>query len=912
MPHEPTSHVDPGPPPGVSLSAEPAAAVEIDLPIAGMTCASCVNRIERFLRKSEGVEAASVNLATEVATIRYLPGVTGRAELGRTIEAAGYQLKPPPSDEETAARRTLRAAAEAEDRERAAAANRLLLEAVVSIAVAVGIMILTFWPQTAVPMETINWIVLVPATFIQAWAGRRFYAAAWRAGRHGGATMDTLVAVGTTAAWAYSVAVTVDPSWVHQAGLHPETYFDSSTIILGLVLLGRWLEARAKTQAGSAIRRLIGMQATTARLVLTDGDRIVALEDVAPGDLLRVRPGDRVPVDGVLTEGGSTIDESMLTGEAIPVRKEPGDEAYGATLNGNGSFVLRATRVGSETALARIVALVSRAQGSKAPIQRLADRISEAFVPAVLAIAALTFLAWFAFGSEPRLTLALTAFIGVVIVACPCAMGLATPTAVMVGTGRGAEAGILFRGGEALERAHRVDTVIFDKTGTLTFGRPVADSPEALGSLPAAEVLDLAASVERGSEHPLGAAIVVRANRDELGFLPVTGFIAHAGHGVAGIVDGRQVLVGSTRLLRDHGIEPVAADRADALAAAGRTPVWVAIDGAVAGLMGVADPIKPEAPDAVTELHRAGADVWLVTGDHPAAAAFVARRVGIPDERVRSGVLPEDKAAVVAALQAEGRIVAMVGDGINDAPALARADVGIAIGSGADVAIEAAGITLVGGDPRAVPAAIALSRATMAVVRENLFWAFGYNILLIPVAMGVLVPFGIVLSPALAAGAMALSSVAVITNSLRLRSFDARPGGARSAARSGALGAVRRGWYLVVVALGSLAIVGGVAAADRAIDAGAVHVDVRASDARFAPSDITIPAGRFVVVRFVNDDPVFHDWVVEGLANVDANARPGQVQEVRFRIDTPGTYDVECSVDGHAASGMVGHLLVTP
>ncbi len=896
-----------------SASSEPlAAAVEVDLPIAGMTCASCVNRIERFLRKSDGVESASVNLATEVATIRYLPGVTGRAELAKTIEAAGYELKPPPSDEETAARRTLRAAAEAEDRERAVAANRLLIQAVVSIAVSVGIMVLMFWPQTSVPMETINWIALVPATVIQVWAGRRFYAAAWRAARHGGATMDTLVAVGTTAAWAYSVVVTLDPAWVHEAGLHPETYFDSSTIILGLVLLGRWLEARAKTRAGGAIRRLIGLQATSARLVAPDGDRVIPLEDVAPGDLLRVRPGDRVPVDGIVTEGASTLDESMLTGEAVPVRKEAGNEVYGATLNGTGSFVLRATRVGSETALARIVALVARAQGSKAPIQRLADRISEAFVPAVLAIATLTFVAWFAFGSEPRLTLALTAFIGVVVVACPCAMGLATPTAIMVGTGRGAEAGILFRGGEALERAHRIDTVIFDKTGTLTTGRPVADPPEPRGAWPAAEVLDLAASVERGSEHPLGAAIVVRANRDELGFRPVTGFVAHAGHGVEGVVDGRHVLVGSARLLRGRGVEIRDDDREGALAAGGRTPVWIAIDGVVAGLTGIVDPVKPEAVDAVAELGRAGTEVWLVTGDHPAAAAFVAARIGIPAERVRAGVLPEDKATVVAGLQAAGRIVAMVGDGINDAPALARADVGIAIGSGADVAIDAAGVTLVGGDPRAVPAAIALSRATMAVVRENLFWAFAYNILLIPVAMGVLVPFGIVLSPALAAGAMALSSVAVVTNSLRLRSFDARPGGDRAPQRRGPVAALRRGWYLVAVAVASLAVVGGVAAADRAIDGSAVHIEVRASQTRFVPSDITVPAGRFVVVRFVNDDPVFHDWVVEGLANVDANARPGQVQEVRFRVDDPGSYVVECSVEGHAARGMTGRLVVTP
>jgi len=894
------------------MEAPTGSAVEVDLPIAGMTCASCVNRIERFLRKSDGVETASVNLATETATIRYLPNVTGRADLARTIEAAGYELKPAPTDEETAARRSLRAAAEADDRDRAASARRLLLEAGVAIVVAIGIMIAMFWPQTSVPMETINRIVLIPATIVQLWAGRRFYAAAWRAARHGGATMDTLVAVGTTAAWAYSVVVTLNPAWVHEAGLHPETYFDSSTIVLGLVLLGRWLEARAKTRAGDAIRHLVGLQPTTALVVAPGGDRAVALEDVGAGDLLRVRPGDRVPVDGVVIDGASTVDESMLTGEAIPVAKAAGDAVFGATLNGTGSFTFRATRVGSDTALARIVALVAHAQGSKAPIQRLADRISEAFVPAVLLLAAATFAAWFAFGSEPRLTLALTAFIGVVIVACPCAMGLATPTAIMVGTGRGAEGGILFRGGEALERTHRVDTVVFDKTGTLTAGRPVAGALEPLGTWPAAEVLDLAASVETGSEHPLGAAIVASARRDELGFRAVTGFVAHAGHGVEGVVDGHRVVVGTARLLRDHGFDPAGEDRAEALAADGRTPVWVAIDGAPAGLLGVSDPVKPEAAAAVATLRAAGIDVWLVTGDHPAAAATVAARAGIESDHVRAGVLPGDKATIVANLQAGGRIVAMVGDGINDAPALAHADVGIAIGSGADVAIEAAGITLVGGDPRGVPAAIDLSRATMTVIRENLFWAFAYNVLLIPVAMGVLVPLGIVLSPALAAGAMALSSVAVVTNSLRLRSFDARPTAPRRAPSRGPLRALRQGWYLVAVAAASLLVAGGVMAADRAIDASAVQVEVHASDLRFRPGEVSVPAGRFLVIRFVNDDAVFHDWVVEGLANVDANARPGQVQQIRVRLDRPGTYEIRCTVDGHASAGMTGRLVVTP
>jgi Cu+-exporting ATPase len=909
-----TDRALPSPAAPAASTAEPAgpALAEVRLPIAGMTCASCVNRIERFLRKTDGVTDAQVNLATETATVAFVPGVTGRAELARAVEAAGYELKPPPTAEETAARRTLRAAAEADDRNRNQAATRILREALVAIGVAAVLMVVMFWPQTTVPMETINWFALVPATIVQAWAGRRFYVAAWRAGRHGGATMDTLVAVGTTAAWAYSVVVTLDPSWVHEAGLHPETYFDSSTIVLGLVLLGRWLEARARGQASGAIRRLVGLQATTALLVDPAGDRSVPIEEIQPGDLLRVRPGDRLPVDGVVVEGSSSVDESMLTGEPIPVEKGPGAEVFGATLNTTGSFTFRATRVGAETALARIVALVEHAQGSKAPIQRLADRISEVFVPAVLAIAALTFAAWLAFGPEPRLTLALTSFIGVVIIACPCAMGLATPTAIMVGTGRGAEAGILFRGGPALERAHRVDTIVFDKTGTLTMGRPSVGAVIAAPGVDRAELLDLAGSLERGSEHPVGAAILARARLDELGFRTVTGFAAHGGQGVTGSIDGRTILVGTRRFLEANGIElgPLDAE-AERATADGATPAWVAADGRPLGFVVVSDEVKPSAAAAVRELRDAGLDVWLVTGDDEPTARAVGRAVGIAPDRVVANRLPADKVAAVDRLQADGRVVAMVGDGINDAPALAAADVGVAIGSGADVAIEAAGITLVGGDPRGVPAAIALSRATMTTVRENLFWAFAYNVVLIPVAMGLLVPIGVTLSPALAAAAMALSSVAVVTNSLRLRSFDARPTAVRRPER-GPIGRLRHAWYLAAVAIASLVLAGGVIAADRVIDGGAVSVDIHASNVRFTPADIVVPAGRFVVIRFTNDDPIFHDWMVDGVANVDAAARPGQTQRIRFRLDRPGTYEIRCSVEGHAEAGMVGRLVVVP
>ncbi len=681
---------------------------EIQLPVVGMTCASCVNRIERFLAKTPGVEDASVNLATEVATIRYLPDVAGRAELVGAIEAAGYEVRSSPAGPAVFGAGSVEADAlaatqAAADAERSREQRLMLIQSVVSIAVAVGIVVVMFWPQTVIAMETLNALVLWPATFVQFWAGGRFYRSAWRAGRHGGATMDTLVVVGTTAAWAYSVVVTMFPDVIHAAGLHPETYFDTSAIIIGLVLLGRWLELRARGRTTGAIRRLMGLQPSVARLVTEDGsgDRQVAIDQLQPGDLLRVRPGDRIPVDGVVTEGASAIDESMLTGESLPVIKEVGDEVFGATLNTTGGFVMRATRVGRETALARIVALVERTQGSKAPIQRLADRVSAVFVPAVLAIATLTFLVWLVAGPEPRLTLALTAFIAVVVIACPCAMGLATPTAVMVGTGRAAESGILIRGGEALEGAQAVDTVVFDKTGTLTLGRPTVVEIVPLGGWTVAALLDVAASAERGSEHPLGAAIVSRARADELGFLPVEGFEAAAGHGVAAIVDGRPVVVGSTRFIEERGIADADIEAirsvSERLAAEGRTPVVVAIGGSIAGLVAVADPVKPEAAAAVAALTEMGVDVWLISGDHRATAAAVARQVGIAPDRVMAEVLPAAKAVKVEQLQAAGHRVAMVGDGINDAPALVAADVGIAIGSGADVAIEAAGVTLVGG-----------------------------------------------------------------------------------------------------------------------------------------------------------------------------------------------------------------------
>ncbi|MEA2536110.1 MAG: P-type Cu+ transporter [Chloroflexota bacterium] len=765
--------------------------IEVDLPIAGMTCASCVNRIERFLSRTPGVQGAVVNLATETATIRYLPTVAGRTELVGAIEAAGYDLKPRPAADLAMGPDgpAIDLALAADDADRVRDQRGLAIQAGVSLAVAGAIMLVMFWPQTVVPLETLNRLVLVPATLVQVWAGGRFYRAAWRALRHGTANMDSLVAAGTTAAWAYSAVVALFPEVVMQAGLRPETYFDSSTIIIGLILLGRWLEGRAKGRTAGAIRRLVGLSARTARVVRAGVEVDVDLAEVFPGDLVRVRPGDKVPVDGVMVEGGSAIDESMITGESMPVDRVVGDEVIGATLNTTGTFLFRATRVGSDTALARIVEMVRRAQGSKAPIQRLVDRISEVFVPVVLVLAALAFVVWLTVGPEPRLTLALTAFVTVVVIACPCAMGLATPTAIMVGTGRGAETGILIRGGQALESAGRIDTVVFDKTGTLTLGRPVVTAMTPVADVAETELLDLAASLERGSEHPLGAAILAAGRERELGFRVVVEFRALAGHGVEGLVGAspdateatRLVLVGNARLMAERGIDLGPLGEAIGRAATdGQTAVIVAVDGRALGLIGVADPVRPAAAEAIATLADAGIEVWLLTGDSSPVAGAVGRLVGIPPDRLRAEVLPGDKAATIAALQADGHRVAMVGDGINDAPALAQADLGIAIGSGADVAIEASDVTIVGGDPRQVATAIALSRRTMRVIRQNLFWAFAYNIVLIPVAMGALYPsFGVTLSPALAAGAMALSSVSVVTNSLRLRSFEAARGRGR-------------------------------------------------------------------------------------------------------------------------------------
>ena len=766
------------------MTDQAAAHVEVvSFPVEGMTCASCVNRITRFLNKVEGVEEANVNLASESATVRYDAGQLTVADLVAAVDAAGYVAR---VEQVSSADHELNVAEAAEskaERDEAAAKHaadlrrRLTVSTVLTVPLILGLAKMTVAPF--LPDFLVNpWFQLALATPVQFWAGSIFYVGAIKALRHKASDMNTLIAVGTSAAYGYSAMTILFPTFFIAAGLGMggealPMYFDTSAAIITLILLGRFLEARARSHTSDAIRRLINLAPRTARVLRDGGELDVPIAQVRVGDLVRVRPGETVAVDGVVTEGASGVDESMITGESLPVAKRVEDLVVGGTLNTTGTLTFRATRVGSDTVLARIIRLVSEAQGSRAPIQRLADVVTGYFVPAVLGLAAFTFVVWFAFGPEPAFNLALLNTVAVLIIACPCALGLATPTSIMVGTGKGAENGILFRNAEALERLGSVRAVVLDKTGTLTEGKPrVTDIIRADGALAEEEILALVAAAERASEHPLADAIVREATETRgLTVADATDFLSVAGGGVSATVAGHAVVVGRPGFLSSVDIDPASLlGAADALAADGKTPVFAAIDGRAAAVIAIADTVKAGSIEAVAELRRLGISVAMLTGDNARTAEAIARSVGI--DRVVADVRPDGKAAAVKALQAEGKVVAMVGDGVNDAPALASADVGIAMGTGTDVAMESAGVTLMSGDLRGLVTAISLSRATMRNIRQNLFWAFGYNVILIPIAMGVLYPVnGMLLDPIFAAAAMAASSVTVVSNALRLRRF---------------------------------------------------------------------------------------------------------------------------------------------
>jgi len=750
-------------------------------PVRGMHCAACVGKVERALTVVPGVETAVVNLATERATVIFDPAHADLHALRDAVAAAGYELAAPAGG----AAETPGADDAERDREQRLTRVKFLVGVGLSAPVLFGSMTDVF-PWTPEWLRN-PWTLLLLATPVQFWVGWQFHRGFLRDLRYRSASMSTLVSIGTNAAYVFSLAVTMWPHAFMGAGpMTGMTYYDVSAVVITLVVLGRWLEARARGRTSDAIRRLVSLAPRTAR-VLRDGSEVdVPSEAVRVDDLVRIRPGERLPVDGIVVEGASTVDESMLTGESLPVEKGPGAAVAAGTVNRTGSFVFRATRVGSETTLARITRLVAEAQGSRAPIQRLADRVAAVFVPVVLGIAAATFLAWLVFGPEPRFLMALTTAVAVLVIACPCAMGLATPTAIMVGTGKGAEHGVLIKSAAALEQLHRVATIVFDKTGTLTVGHPeVTDIlltdgsaairaagggfAEASSEMALNDALALAAAAEQGSEHPLGEAIVRRAKDRGLALPPIEAFETVPGQGVDALAPDGRILLGNRLLMETRGIDLGGwVAPSEALAAEGKTVVYLAFAGRLLALIAAADVLKPEAPATVAALRALGLEVVMLTGDNRRTADAIARQAGI--DRVLAEVLPEDKVRQVVALRGEGRLVAMVGDGINDAPALAQADVGIAMGSGTDIAIEAADVTLMRGDLRGVVAAIELSRRTIRIVKENLGWAFGYNAVLIPVAAGLLYPvWGVLLSPILAGAAMAFSSVSVVTNSLRLK-----------------------------------------------------------------------------------------------------------------------------------------------
>ena len=816
-----------------TAAASPAARGDaiVTLPVSGMTCASCTVHVAKALKATPGVTDATVNLLLETAQVRFDPALARPEDLVAAVREAGYATDLARADEASEST--------AQDAAQAAEYHELRLKAIVSlVAAAIGMVVsmpvmsdiaASAHHATGTPDPIMQWShawldPLIAATLpwpyatspamlqggllaltagVMGWAGWHFYTRAWSAFRHHAADMNTLVAVGTGAAFLYSVAATFAPGFFLSRGVSPDVYYEAVLFIIALILVGNMFEARAKRNTAAALRALAGLRPATARVVRDGHEADVPLGAVVVNDLVIVRPGERLPVDGDVESGSSAVDESMVTGESVPVARQAGDRVIGGTINRTGLLRYRAARLGADSVLSQIIRLLRDAQGSRAPIQRLADRISGVFVPVVLSFAVATFVVWFVAVDQAPLVRAFAAAVAGLIIACPCAMGLAVPTAVMVATGRGAERGVLIKGGEALQRAGSITTVVLDKTGTVTEGRPrvtnfsvvrsgrTAQSAGAVSSAGSARsgdavrsagtsvqattldethVLALVSSVEAASEHPLADALVQEAERRGVSRLPVTEFLSVTGQGVQGRVDGHVVVIGNTRLLKAHGVEPAPLESTVAAwAAQGSTPVYVAVDGTLAAALGIGDRVKPGAPEAIRRLRAMGLDVVMLTGDHRATAEAVARAAGI--ERVVADVLPEGKVAEVTRLQATGGVVAMVGDGINDAPAIARADVGIAIGTGTDIAMQASDITLMRGDLAGVAAVIELSRRTMQTMRQNLFWACAYNVIGIPVAAGVLYPFvGLLLSPILASAAMAFSSVSVISNSLRLRS----------------------------------------------------------------------------------------------------------------------------------------------
>lgn len=750
-------------------------AVTTRLGIRGMRCASCVGQIENALRATPGVLSASVDPVSACAVVAYQPEITDPRALASAVAAAGYQVGDPPAANEVALQRQARE----QTAEYASLRRKFWFAAIVSIPVMVFsypdlIPALRAWMPMGSAERRLVWGALgVLALPVMAWSGAQFYQGMWAGLRHRTANMHTLIAFGITAAFLYSAVAVAFPGWFPDQAL-AEVFWDVATVVVALVVLGLALEVKAKGKTSEAIQKLIGLQPRTARVMRGATEIDVPVEEVVVDDLVIVRPGEKIPVDGVVSEGASAVDESMITGESIPVEKHPGDEVIGATLNKTGSFRLRATKVGKDTALANIIRLVQDAQGSKAPIQRIVDTVSGYFVPAILILAILAFVVWYDFGPEPRLVYATIVLVTTLIIACPCALGLATPTSLTVGIGKGAQHGILIRSGNALQTAEQLNAVVLDKTGTITRGAPELTDVLTTPEFDVAAVVGWAAALERGSEHPLGAAIVAGAQARELALTDATEFAAIPGQGVTGTVDRHAVLLGNTRLMASRGVDIAPLVTAwERLAEAGKTPVYVAVDGALAGVLAVADPVKPDSRAAIAALQDLGIEVIMLTGDNHRTAVAIARQVGV--DQVLAEVAPEDKAHHVQQLQLAGKTVAMVGDGINDAPALAQADIGLAIGTGTDVAIEASDITLIQGSLRGVVTAISISRATMRNVRQNLFGAFIYNTLGIPVAMGLLYPFfGLLLSPLVAAAAMAFSSVTVVTNANRLRYFKPR------------------------------------------------------------------------------------------------------------------------------------------